>query len=124
MQHELAGARPGRAYFLRRKLEDDLAARISRKTEELAHAVDDRLARLAIAAQPEWLTDPSAGLAGEIEVLRSALLVQRERRDELVAELSACAEGQDGWRCTSSGPWPPYSFADVSARSDDDRHDA
>jgi len=124
LQHQLAGARPGRAYFLRRKLEDELTARISRKTEELAHAANDGFARLAIATRAERPAHLSGGDSGDIEVLRAALLVHRERRDELVAELGACAEEQDGWRCAYSGPWPPYSFAAFSAGSDDDRHDA
>jgi hypothetical protein len=124
LQHELAVARPGRAYLLRRKLEDDLAARRAQKVEELAHDACERLSRLASAVQVERPARPSGGVSGEIEELRLALLVHRERRDALVADLDASAQGRDGWRCAYTGPWPPYSFATSSERSEDDRHDA
>lgn len=124
VHQELTAARPGRAYFLRRKLEEDLAARTAQLTEELAHAAYQRFARLAVAVQAERPTRPSDGLIDEIEVLRAAVLVQRERRDELIAQLHAGAQDQSGWRYTYSGPWPPYSFAAFAERGGDDHHGA
>ena len=124
LHQELMVARPGRAYFLRRKLEEDLAARTARMTEELAQAAYRRIARLAVAVEAERPARPSGGMVGEIEILRAALLVHRERRDELLDRLQACAQDQGGWRCTYSGPWPPYSFATSVERSGDDHRDA
>ena len=124
VQQELTVARPGRAYFLRRKLEEDLAARTAQMTEELAHTAYQRIARLAVAVEAERPARPPGGMVGEIEVLRAALLIQRERRDELVAQLHACTEDQGGWSCMYSGPWPPYSFATFGERSGDDHRDA
>lgn len=122
VQHELAGASPGRAYFLRRKLDDGIAARSAQLLDELAQAAYDRLGRLATAACAERPARPSGDVGDEVEALRAALLVHRARRDEFIADLRSCAEDQGGWRCTFSGPWPPYSFVAIGEGSDDDRH--
>jgi hypothetical protein len=123
LQQDLAAASPGRAYLLRRKLDDDLAERAARISAERAQLTYERLARLATAAQAERPDRPSGEAPGETEVLRAAFLVHRARRDQFLAEVRACAEDADGWRCTSSGPWPPYSFATFDERTGDEQPD-
>jgi hypothetical protein len=117
VQQQLAAAGPGRAYLLRRKLADSLAAKTAQILDDIAEAAYRRLALLAVEAQAERPASPSGDADGEVEVLRAALLVRRERREELVAGARACAGERPGLRCTSSGPWPPYSFA-ASPESD------
>ena len=121
---QLASASPGRAYLLRRKLEDGLAAKVAQVADELALAAYQRLARLAVDGVAERPASPSGDADGEAEVLRAAFLVRRERSAEFVAGVRDAAEDERGWRCTYSGPWPPYSFAAIPERDGDDRQDA
>jgi hypothetical protein len=126
LQHDLAVAPPGRAYFLQRQLDEERAAATDEALRELAQAAYDRLARWAAASWPSatrgrrprggagQVTPPARSTPaahGEIEVLRAAFLVQRVHADPFLAVLRSCVEGRDGVRCDYSGPWPPYSFA-------------
>jgi hypothetical protein len=119
VHQQLAASRPGHAYFLRRKLDDDLAAKAARITEQVALTAYQRFARLATAAHAERPASPSGATDGETEVLRAALLVCRERSEDFVADVRACAGDGLGWRCTASGPWPPYSFAAITEGNGD-----
>jgi hypothetical protein len=124
VQQQLATASPGRAYFIRRKLDDDLAAKTAQVTEEIALTAYQRLARLAHDAIAERLASQSTDVVEEIEVLRAALLVRREQTKDVVDQLRACAAAERAWHCTFSGPWPPYSFASLLERDGDDHQDA
>jgi hypothetical protein len=111
LQHDLATASPGRAYFLQRKLDEERAAATEQALRELAQAAYEHLARWAVADRvtPPARSSPTAH--GEIEILRAAFLVPRANADTFLAEVRSCAEGRDGVRCEYSGPWAPYSFA-------------
>ncbi len=111
LQQELAAARPGRAYFLQRKLADELVAVTEQALNDLAQAGYDRLARCAVAGQVSPPARSAGDANGEIEILRAAFLVRRPSLDTFLAEVRSFAESQKGLRCESSGPWPPYSFA-------------
>jgi len=123
-QQQLATASPGRAYFLRRKLDDALAAQTAQVTEEIVLTAYQRLARVAVDAHAERPASPSGHDDAESEVLRAAFLVRRERSEGFVASVRASAEDGQGWRCTYSGPWPPYSFAVSPEMDGDERQDA
>jgi hypothetical protein len=122
--HQLAATRPGQAYFLRRKLDDDLAAKTAQVTDDVALAAYERLARLAIDGIAERPARSSGDADGEAEVLRAAFLVRREQTEDFVADVRACADAQGGWRCSCSGPWPPYSFAAIPEKDGDEQQDA
>jgi hypothetical protein len=121
---DLATAGPGRAYFLQRKLADDLAARTAQMTDDLAVAAYQRLARAAVDAVAERPAGPSVGADGEVEALKAAFLVRRERQDDFLDDVRACTDAGQAWRCTCSGPWPPYTFATMPEGVGDDRQDA
>ena len=109
LEQEIAIASPGRAYFLRRKVDEARAQETERALTELAETAHERLAAHAaaseIAASERRSTPPADE---EIEVLRAAYLVQRSRSPAFLAELEDVAAGiRDEW----TGPWPPYSFA-------------
>jgi hypothetical protein len=109
LEQEIAIASPGRAYFLRRKVDEARAQETERALTELAETAHERLAAHAaaseIAASERRSTPPADE---EIEVLRAAYLVQRSRSPAFLAELEDVAVGiRDEW----TGPWPPYSFA-------------
>lgn len=114
LHRELASARPGRAYFLQRKLTDEIAVATEQALSDLAQAGYDHLVRCAVAGQVSPPARPADDSNGEIEILRAAFLLQRESRDTFLAELGSFAESQPGLRCEYSGPWPPYSFAGLT----------
>jgi hypothetical protein len=111
LQHKIAVARPGRAYFLQRKLADALIAATEQALGDLAQAGYDYLVQRAVAGQ----VNPRARMArdpgSEVEILRAAFLVRRMGADAFITEVAHFTAGQDGLRCEYSGPWPPYSFA-------------
>ena len=110
LQHDLAVAPPGRAYFLQHKLDEERAAATEQALRELAQAAYDRLARWAVAGRvtPPARSTPEAH--GESEILRAAFLVRGAHADPFLAALRSCVAGRDGVRCDYSGPWAPYSF--------------
>ncbi len=106
---ELRTASPGRAFFLRRKLADSLAAATEQSLSDLAQAGYDHLAELAVAAQlGDRSGSPSA--SEEPEILRAAFLIRRTSGEAFVEEVRGFVAGHEGVRCEYSGPWPPYSF--------------
>jgi hypothetical protein len=113
LREELASASPGRAYFLRRKLADELASIAERLLDDLVEQAYERFARHAKAGQ---LSQRIAGSRisqddDSAEILRAVFLTSREEKEAFIADLSAFAESQPGLWCEYSGPWPPYSFA-------------
>lgn len=108
IRRDLQTATPGRAYFLQRKLDDEIDRATSDVLGNLAQTAYDRLAQHAVEAQVA-APGGSAG-AGDVEVLHAAFLVSRAGGDTFSAELHALEESLDGVRCESSGPWAPYSF--------------
>jgi hypothetical protein len=113
LREELASATPGRAYFLRRKLDEERAAA---SDGELDHLIDHAYGHLmthAIAGQISARISGTrlAQQSGETGVMRAAFLVRRENTDAFLASVQALAESQPGLRCEYSGPWPAYSFA-------------
>ncbi len=113
LRQELATASPGRAYFLQRKLAD-----------EVANAADHLLGNLVTQAHEHFARQARAGhvsrqIAGahidqdaeSIEILRAAFLVPHEAADAFIEDVRHFSESQPGLWCEYSGPWPPYSFA-------------
>jgi hypothetical protein len=111
LQHDLATASPGRAYFLQHKLDEERAAATEQALRELAQAAYEHLARWAVAGRVTQPARSSPDAHGELEILRAAFLVRRASADTFLAEVRSCVEGRDGVRCEYSGPWAPYSFA-------------
>lgn len=109
LREQLAGARPGRAYFLEKQLADELDAATERSLSELAQRVFDRLAAVSPAATVG--TPAGTSEVGEVEILRAAFLVARGAAEQFESELNMAADAGVGMRCEWSGPWPPYSFA-------------
>ncbi len=106
----MAAASPGRAYLLKRKLADEMAALTEEVRSQLAQASYERLARYAVAGQitprPQKPDE-----ADEHQVLHATFLVQRTNAPTFLAEAQRLIAEQEGLRCEYSGPWPPYSFA-------------
>jgi hypothetical protein len=119
-----ARARPGSAFFLKRRM-DDLAEqrRMEREAELVREAVEalrPSVVQLAINSPLRVRgsnADPSASAAdgdpGEEIVLNLACLVLRVEVQTFLAEVRRWNEaGADqGLRLVASGPWPPYNFS-------------
>lgn len=114
LQQQLETARPGRAYFLQRKLADELAVATEQTLNELAQSGYDRLARRAVVGQVNPIRRAASNVSGDSEILRAAYLVRRTNQGTFIAEIQTLAESQEGLRCEYSGPWPPYSFAAIT----------
>jgi hypothetical protein len=111
LSEEIDGAAAGRAFLLRKKLDDE-KKRASKEAEEqvlteIERAVLDRLKCETVAETRQQ----RSGAFPQINVLinrdEEALL------QDLRAELEA-RYGDDGVRVALTGPWPPYTFATMS----------
>jgi hypothetical protein len=122
-RQQLATASPGRAYLLRRKLDESVAAQAAQVAEDLAVAAYQRLARVVVDGVANRPASSDGNPDGDVEELRAAFLVRRERSAEFIATVRAAAPAR-AVRLTHSGPWPPYSFAAITEGDDDDRQDA
>lgn len=114
LRREIAGAKPGRAYLLQRKLSEGVAHALDRTLAAVARQCFEHLALAAVAAQTSPPLRPSSGAQDEQEILRAAFLVKREQFDTFAAGLEALMSQHHGLRGEYSGPWPPYSFASLS----------
>lgn len=110
LREECARARPGRAYFLARQLQDELEAATRNALTTLAQRSFDRLRGVAVAGQVSAAA-PGGDPAGEVEILRAAFLVARGDAEPFETELYSFGSGSEGLRAECTGPWPPYSFA-------------
>lgn len=113
LKDELAAASPGRAYLLKRKLADEMVAISEEALNGLARTSYERLARFAVAGQSNPRSPRATSEAGEQEIFHASFLVQRANLADFLEEVQRLAEEQEGLRCEYSGPWPPYSFAEL-----------
>ena len=113
LRRELASASPGRAYFLQRKLEDELASAAGHLLDDLVGQAYEHFARQARAGQvSRQLSGTQINQdADSTEIVRAAFLVPRELADAFIEDVRQFSESQSGLWCEYSGPWPPYSFA-------------
>jgi Gas vesicle synthesis protein GvpL/GvpF len=81
--------------------------------EAFAEMVDRALAGIAIASRHYAPQDPRIDSTGKSLVLNAAYLVLSDRAGEFTAVARALTRAQRGMGAGLTGPWPPYSFADV-----------
>lgn len=108
LEEQIAAAAPGKAFLLRKKLDDE-RKRASREAEqqvagEIESAVLEALACEAVAESRERRD----GAFPQINVLipRDEEARLQELRDELARRYES-----DGVTLALTGPWPPYTFA-------------
>jgi hypothetical protein len=124
-QHEV-GRNDPRADALRAELQDRppgvqrlLRKRLERLERDLADSLADDLyqdyrRRLATVSQELTENRSAHTEPGVVAVLSVSLLVPRSEMESVGRELAAIQEEQKAVGIRYSGPWPPYSFADVS----------
>jgi hypothetical protein len=108
LQKDIAAAPPGKAFLLRKKLDDEKKRASHRAEDELVgeieHAVIGKLSCETIAESRQRRD----GAFPQINVLlnRDEEAILQELRDELAARYE-----HEGVTLALSGPWPPYTFA-------------
>lgn len=114
LRREISSARPGRAYFLERKLAGEITAATMEELGAIAARVYEDLANLSAADQIGQTGQSPLAQGEEIETLRASFLVQRENEAAFLQYLRSLSDSEAGVRAEYSGPWPPYSFAVIS----------
>ena len=102
----------GRAYMLRRKLEQATAAVAAEKLAALEEVLFRRLFTAGLVSASIEPT-PKQPPTGTQLFINAALLLERHRFTDLEANLATFEEEHDTLRLRAhlTGPWPPYSFA-------------
>jgi Gas vesicle synthesis protein GvpL/GvpF len=107
-------AAPAGAAYLRRRRDQLSAQQLGRRRAVAdAERVHDDVSRLAVAArlhapQSQQLTGTS-----EPMVLNAAYLLDEPRGDAMRQTVAGLAEACPAVRLELTGPWPPYSFAEM-----------
>jgi hypothetical protein len=96
----------GRRYLMARVDEERRRSAVRSRAEALAREVDDALGRHAADGHLEVL--PAEG-----QLMSAVYLVDRDRVDRMVHQVRAAARRHPELDVLCTGPWPPYSFADV-----------
>src|SRR6266702_2342590 len=78
-----------------------------------AEMIDRALTGIAIASRHHAAQDPHLDGGGKCLVLNAAYLVLSDRAGEFTAVARALTRTHQGMGAGLTGPWPPYSFADI-----------
>ncbi len=81
--------------------------------EAFAEMIDRALAGIAIASRRYAAEDPRFDRSEKSLVLNASYLVLSDRAGEFTAVARALARAHQGMGAGLTGPWPPYSFADI-----------
>ena len=110
-------SRPGTSYLMRRRA--DLSARDQdwQAAVNSAEQVHAALGRLADAARLHPPHHPRLSGRTEPMVLNGAYLVEVERADGFLTAVRDLAGRHPGIQVEVTGPWPPYSFAEVEEKT-------
>ena len=84
-----------------------------RDAEACAEMIDRALSGMAVATRRQAAAEPSLDGPGKWLVLNAAYLLNSDRAGEFAAVARALAGRYTGMRADLTGPWPPYSFADL-----------
>lgn len=112
LQEELTGATPGRAFLLRKKLDDE--------KKKASHTAEDELVReveAAIVRRVGWQTLAETRQHREGAFPQINVLIPRDEEatlEEVRGELARKYE-EEGVTLAVSGPWPPYTFAGAAS---------
>ncbi|MFF4342891.1 GvpL/GvpF family gas vesicle protein [Kitasatospora sp. NPDC001540] len=108
--------RPGTAYLLRRRSARDRATRALTEAGERARQVHRTLAGLADRSTEHPPQPPEATGVRDPMLLNGAYLVHRSRAAEFARAVTDLQRRYGpALRVELTGPWPPYSFADLPA---------
>jgi hypothetical protein len=81
--------------------------------EACAEVIDRAFSGIALATRRQAAADQRFDGPERWLVLDAAYLLNRDRADEFAAVAHALARSHKGLRADLTGPWPPYSFAEL-----------
>jgi len=81
--------------------------------EACAEVIDRAFSGIALATRRQAAADQRFEGPERWLVLDAAYLLNRDRADEFAAVAHALARSHKGLRADLTGPWPPYSFAEL-----------
>jgi Gas vesicle synthesis protein GvpL/GvpF len=110
LRSQLAGARPGRAFFLQRKLSDELAAATDAALHQKAQQAHAQLGIYALDVDVSPAARSTDSATDTVEILRAAYLVRRVDTDDFLEAAGTLGNTHPGLEVEVTGPWPPYSF--------------
>lgn len=113
LQHEIDSVASGRAYLLKRKFAHELSSVMAQATAQYA---DDAYSQISHTSRSSMLQARKITLDeqhGEVEILRAVFLVPRSDLTAFLRDAEVAAWHDAGIRGEYSGPWPPYSFAQL-----------
>jgi hypothetical protein len=84
-----------------------------RDAEACAEMIDRALSGIAVATRRQAAAEPSLDGPENWLMLNAAYLLNSDRAGEFAAVARALAGTHTGMRADLTGPWPPYSFADI-----------
>lgn len=108
LQHDIDAAPPGKAFLLRKKLDDE-RKRVSRAAEEaLLTEIEQKVVGVLRCETVAESRERRDGAFPEINVLinRDEDAILQELHEQLASHYE-----QEGVTLALSGPWPPYTFA-------------
>ncbi|MEJ2124248.1 MAG: GvpL/GvpF family gas vesicle protein [Alphaproteobacteria bacterium] len=118
LKAEMTAASPGKAYFLRKKLDDAISEELREVLSRLSENIHGQLAALSKEATPnpaQQQLGAQLGSKSRLLILDASYLVAVNRTVELQQTVAHFAETlpAQGADLILTGPWPPYSFASV-----------
>ncbi len=105
--------RSGAAYMLAKQRDQILREEVDRAIENCARNVHARLAAEAVATIAGGATSSSAA-SGTEPVFKSAYLVETRNARTFLAILDDLAAAQPAFSFTVNGPWPAYTFVNLT----------
>lgn len=123
LRDELSSASSGRAYFLQRKLADELANAAERLVEDLVGQAYDQFVRHAKTGQVNRQLAGERIVAEEknVELVHATFLAPRESVNAFIEDIGVFTESHPDLWCEYSGPWPPYSFVEQLEQGEGER---
>jgi hypothetical protein len=105
----------GAAYFMKKKMEALIEEEVERLADDYAQRSHDRLSSHAEEVVINSLQDRQLTGREDTMVLNGAYLVNEQRLVDFRAALEDLQEdhGNLGFEYELTGPWPPYSFANI-----------
>ena len=115
LEVEMATKSSGAAYFMKKKLEETIAAEVERMSDEHAQRSHDRLSSHAAEAIISPLQGKELTGRQEAMVLNGAYLVAEDQLAAFRAELANLQDeyGDLGFSYEMTGPWPAYNFSTI-----------
>jgi hypothetical protein len=115
IEAEMAAKSSGAAYFMKKKLEETIAAEVERISDEFAQRSHDRLSSRAAEAIISPLQGKELTGRQEAMLLNGAYLVAEEQLAAFRAELASLQDeyGALGLGYEMTGPWPAYNFSTI-----------